>query len=47
MITLKRDNKEVLKGDWFDVYKYIHKTHSFSTDHALKYEGYTVEEGEE
>lgn len=44
MLTLKRDGETVLKGDWFDVYKYIHTKHSYSTDYALKYEGYSVEE---
>lgn len=46
MITLKRDGVEIIKGDWVDIYKYIHKTHSYSTDHALRYEGYSIEEGE-
>jgi hypothetical protein len=44
MIILKRDGAEVLRGDWFSVYKYIHNSHSYSVSHALNYEGYSVEE---
>lgn len=43
---LKRDGVEVERGDEFALLAYIHRTHSFSFDHALRFEGYSVEEGE-
>ncbi len=39
---LLRDGKEVMRGSSFDVAKYIHRNHSYSLDHALKYEGYKM-----
>ena len=44
MITLKREGVEILRGDWLDVFKYIHKAHSYSVDYALTYGGYEIEE---
>lgn len=41
---LLRDGELVLEfSDSLDVLKYIHKTHSYSLDHALKYEGYELQ----
>lgn len=44
MLLLKLDGKIVLrcKGD-SEIFKYIHNKHSYSVDHAIKYEGYTIE----
>jgi hypothetical protein len=44
VIILKRDSVEVMRGSWTDIYRFIHRTHSYSTDHALRHEGYGVEE---
>jgi hypothetical protein len=46
-LILKRDGKEVLKGDYFKLLAYIHKNHSYSFSHATKHEGYVVEINEE
>lgn len=43
IFTLKRDGKEILKGSEITILDYIHMSHSFSLSHALKYEGYSVE----
>ena len=40
---LKRDGVEVERGDEFALIAYIHRAHSFSFDHALRFEGYSVE----
>ena len=41
---IKRDGLEVARLDSeLAVMVYFHKTHPYSMDHALKYEGYTVE----
>ena len=43
-MKLLRDKSEILSDcTWIQVYAYIHKHHSYSTDHALKYEGYEVQ----
>jgi len=42
-LILKRDGKEILKGDYFKLLAYIHKNHSYSFSHATEHEGYTVE----
>lgn len=39
---LLRDGKEVMRGYEDDCMKFIHKNHSYSFDHALKYEGYSI-----
>lgn len=44
MLILKRYGVEVLRGDWFSVYKYIHRKHFYSVSYALENEGYSVEE---
>lgn len=43
VFILKRDGVEVERGDAFALFDHIHKTHSFSWDHALRFEGYSVE----
>ena len=41
---LLRDGELVLEfSNSWDVYKYIHNNHSYSVDHALKYEGYELQ----
>jgi hypothetical protein len=44
---IKRDGVEVkrVKSE-LEVVVYFHSTHSYSMNHALKYEGYAVEEVE-
>ncbi len=37
---LLRDGSEVMRGTEQDVWEYIHKNHSYSVEHALRYEGY-------
>lgn len=39
---LKLDGKPVFIGKEMDCWKYIHRTHSFSIDHALVHEGYSI-----
>ena len=44
--TIKRDGVEVKRVESeLEVVVYFHRTHSYSMDHALKYEGYTIERG--
>lgn len=40
---LKRDGKEVARGDEFELLKFVQRKHSCSFDWACKYEGYSVE----
>jgi hypothetical protein len=41
---IKRDGLEVKRVESeLEVVVYFHRTHSYSMDHALKYEGYTIE----
>lgn len=42
IFILSRDGKEVMRGSEFAVLDFIHNRHSFSMDHAIKYEGYSV-----
>jgi hypothetical protein len=42
MWDLYRDGQYVTTGTSFDIASYIHKHHSYSVDHALKYEGYEM-----
>jgi hypothetical protein len=44
MLILKRDGVEVMRGDDFQVLAWIHCNHSYSLDHAVRHEGYSVEE---
>jgi hypothetical protein len=44
MWILKRDGKEVVRGTELECMQYIHQNHCYSVDHAIKYEGYTLEE---
>jgi hypothetical protein len=39
---LSHDGKRVMSGTSFEIAAYIHRMHSYSVDHALKYEGYSV-----
>lgn len=39
---LTRDGQHVLTGSMQEAYAYIHRVHSFSFDHACKYEGYKL-----
>ena len=41
---LSRDGQEIMRGTSFECTEYIHKNHSFSLDHAIRYEGYTMTE---
>lgn len=41
---LYHDGKEIMTGSEFEILKYIHRHHSYSLSHALKYEGYSIEE---
>ena len=44
-MKLYRDGELVIEGDYFQILALMHKRHSYSLDHALKYEGYTLETG--
>src|SRR5258706_10834233 len=39
---LLHDGKFVMAGSSFEIARYIHRNHSYSVDHALKYEGYKM-----
>lgn len=42
--TIKRDGVEIKRVESeLEVVVYFHRSHPYSMDHALKYEGYTVE----
>lgn len=41
--VLKRDGNELARGTELDVWSYIHQYHSFSVEHALRCEGFTIE----
>jgi hypothetical protein len=40
--VLLLDGKEVMRGTEFACVKYVHQNHSYSFDHACKYEGYKL-----
>ena len=44
-MRLLRDGALVIEGGYFSILALIHKRHSYSLDHALKHEGYTLETG--
>lgn len=44
LFALRRDGKLVFTGTHLACVSYIHQIHSFSFDHALIYEGYSIEE---
>jgi hypothetical protein len=44
MQVLKRDGREVKRGTYIEVLDYIHRNHSYSFDHAVRFEGYSVED---
>lgn len=39
---LKRDGREVMRGTEQEIWQWIHRNHSYSIDHALRYEGYSI-----
>jgi hypothetical protein len=43
MYLLKRDGRDVLLGTEQDIWQYIHQHHAYSVEHALRYEGYSIE----
>ncbi len=40
--VLKRDGAEVHRGTEREIWRYLHETHCYSVDHALKFEGYSI-----
>lgn len=40
--VLRRDGEEVKRGTEAELFQYLHRTHSFSVQHALKHEGYEL-----
>jgi len=45
VFILKRDNIEVFRAATdAEIMAYIHRKHSFSFHHAIKFEGYSLEE---
>lgn len=39
---LTRDGVTVLAGSEHDCWVYLHQTHSYSVEHALRFEGYAI-----
>ena len=42
LYVLMHDGREVIKGSEDLLWCHIHRRHSFSVEHALKYEGYSI-----
>lgn len=42
--NLFRDDDYIMSGTWDELAAYIHRTHCYSFDHALKWEGYSIHE---
>jgi len=40
--VLSRDGKEVMRGTEQEIWQWMHRNHSYSIDHALRYEGYSI-----
>jgi len=40
---LSRDGKIVTRGTEQEIWKYLHTTHGYSVEHAIKYEGYKIQ----
>lgn len=40
---LLRDGKETMRGTEQECWQFIHRFHCYSVEHALKYEGYSME----
>lgn len=40
--VLSRDGAEILRGTESEVWRWIHRNHSYSVAHALLFEGYAV-----
>ena len=46
MVRLYRDGKLVKKfKSYGDAVGYVHRNHSYSFDHAIRYEGYSIKSG--
>jgi hypothetical protein len=43
LYSLCLDGKEVFRGSESDVWKYLHRRHSFSVSEALTNQGYSIE----
>lgn len=41
--VLRRDGQEVMRGTEDEVWQWLHRNHSYSVDHALRHEGYSIE----
>lgn len=44
---LTRDGQELARGTEHEVWKYVHKNHSFSVERALLHEGFKIQPIEE
>lgn len=42
LFELRRDGRYIMIGTEYECMNYIHRNHSYSMDHALRYEGYTI-----
>lgn len=42
LCVLLRDGIEVLRGREQDAWRHLHRSHSYSVDHALRFEGYAI-----
>jgi hypothetical protein len=40
--VLSRDGAEVMRGTEGELWRYLHTTHSYSVEHALRFEGYAI-----
>lgn len=40
--VLTRDGQEIMRGTEEEIWRWIHRNHSYSIDHALRYEGYAI-----
>lgn len=45
--VLTRDGVELMRGEYIELVAFLHNQHSYSVDHALKYEGYAITERKE
>ena len=41
--VLKRDGSEVMRGTEQELWSHLHRIHGYSVEHALRYEGYSIE----
>lgn len=43
MLTISRDNEFITTvNDEFELLRWFHRKHSYSIDHAVRYEGYII-----